>query len=77
MKNIKNADELIRGISIILSKYRCSFSADELGLLKQCIETLEEGKKGSDPLRQLEVVVGVVSSITRIFFITEHLKDLF
>lgn len=78
MKNrsFKSDDDLIQGIKIILSNYRCSFSDEEQVLLENCIDKLEKSRAKSDE-NQLQANVKVLGTLLRIFTIIDHLKDLF
>lgn len=75
--NIKNNDDLIRGIKTILSNHRCSFSDEEQVLLNDCINTLEKSKSEADPIVMFQESVKVVGMIIRVFSIIDHFKDLF
>lgn len=75
--NLKNNDDLIQGIRIILSNYRCSFSDEEQVLLNDCINALEKSKSETDPVVTFQESVKVVGTIIRVFSIIDHFKDLF
>jgi hypothetical protein len=76
-QSFKSADDLIQGIQIILSNYRCSFSEEERVLLNDCINRLEQLKSEPDLKSRMQATVNVVSTVIRIFSIIDHLKDLF
>lgn len=76
-QNIKNNDDLIKGIKTILSKYRCSFSEEEKVLLNGCIDQLEKSQAESSNIDDVATVVKVVSTVFRVFSLYDHLKDLF
>lgn len=75
--NIKNSDDLIAGLKVIISKYRCSFSDEEKVLLNDCINELEKSRASSNPLDHARTTVKVVSTALRVFTIYDHIKDLF
>lgn len=75
--SLKNSEDLILGIKIILSKYRCSFSDEEQVLLNDCINMLEQSKSAPDIESRILTSVKVLGTIARIFSIYDHLKDLF
>lgn len=75
--SIKNNDDLINGIRIILSKDRYSFSDEEQVLLNDCINKLEKSKAEPDLENQAQIFVKVLETILRVFSFIDHFKDLF
>lgn len=76
MKN-SNIDRLVTDLQSMISKYRCSFSNEEINVLNESIRKLKESKKA-------EIRSNVFNSIIRIFLkavsndsIQDFLKDLF
>lgn len=75
--SLKNSEDLILGIKVILSKHRCSFSDEEQVLLNDCINMLEQSRSAPDIQSRMATSVKVLETIARIFSIYDHLKDLF
>jgi hypothetical protein len=76
-QSFKSNDDLIQGIEIILSNYRCSFSDEEQVLLKDCVNRLQDSNLKPDLQGRVTESVKVVEILIRIFSIYEHIKDLF
>lgn len=72
----KNNDDLILGIRIILSKYRCSFSEEDEILLNECITKLEKQESEPDLLEKAKMAADVLELIMRIFVICHQFTDL-
>lgn len=72
MKINKAYDELIQGIDFIISKNRCSFSGEDIALLKQCQDVIRE-LKTEDKLdfKAIIDILALVSNALGIF------KDMF
>ncbi|TCS84735.1 hypothetical protein EDD80_1184 [Anseongella ginsenosidimutans] len=77
LKSFKSIDELIQGISGILSKHRCSFSIEEQVLLETCIRKLEFIKLNEKSPLSMGVGIQVVEILLKIFIAAGHLKNLF
>jgi hypothetical protein len=74
----QNVDRLIRGIDSIVSKNRCSFSDEELQLLQECKSALLKFKKAEKGIKpDPNVLVRVISVLSRIFFTLSHFDEMF
>ena len=74
----QNADRLIQGIDTIISKNRCSFSDEELQLLQECKIALLKFKKVEKGIKpDPNILVRVISVLSRIFFTLSHFDEIF
>jgi len=74
----QDVDGLIQGIDAIILKNRCSFSDEELQLLLDCkIALLEFKEVNSGNDSNLNTLVGVLSTLSRIFLTFNDLNDVF
>jgi len=74
----QNADSLIQGIDTIVSKNRCSFSDEELQLLQECKNELLKFKKAEKGVKpDPNLIIRVISILSRIFFTLSHFDELF
>ena len=74
----QNTDSLIQGIDTIVSKNRCSFSDEELQLLQECKNALLKFKKAEKGVKpDPNLIIRVISILSRIFFTLSHFDELF
>lgn len=74
----QNAGRLIQGIDTIVSKNRCSFSDEELQILQECKTALLKFKKAEKGVKpDPNVLIRVVSMLSRIFFTLSHFDEIF
>lgn len=76
---LEGANSLINAINAIISSDRCSFSAEDLIMLQDCIVRLEQIKSdsyGSIEDRR-ETFVETVAILDKIFCTDKYLQELF
>lgn len=74
----QDVDGLIQGIEAVISKNRCSFSDDELQLLQECKIALLKFKKAEKGVKpDPNVLIRVISILSRIFFAVSNFDELF
>jgi len=73
----QNVDSLIQGIDTIVLKNRCSFSDEELLLIKECKQTLKKFKKAKNGKKpDLNLLVKISDILTRTFIAKNELLDV-
>lgn len=73
----KSINELAQGLQAMISKYRCSFTDEELVLLKECIAQLETAKAEKDEGKMWERGLVTLKILANVFSHIDHFKDLF
>ncbi|UOE52611.1 hypothetical protein MTO98_16155 [Mucilaginibacter sp. SMC90] len=77
MEKNKSFIEFANGLQTMVSKYGCSFTDDELVLVKQCITKMEAAEAEQCDSKRQKVFFDVLISLGHIFSFVDHLKDWF
>lgn len=73
LTNVKSLDDLETGIKQLLLENRCSFSNEEVDLLKNCIVVIQRAKNEQD----IGLIVKILQVLAKVFTASDDLDKFF
>jgi hypothetical protein len=73
LTNVKSLDDLETGVKHLLLENRCSFSDEEIALLKSCIIVIQQAKDEQN----LNLIVKILHILSKLFIASDEFSEFF